>query len=58
MMERNVCQGLTLKCPELQAASFEIPRTRLDEGKPLICGGCGQRFDCHDLSDTAPDPKA
>lgn len=52
----NVCPGLTLKCPECKRL-LQIPRTRLDEGKPLICGGCGQRFDCHDLSNAVPDPE-
>ena len=44
----NVCPGVAMKCPGCQRP-LKVPRVQTDPDKPLICGGCGQRFDCGDL---------
>jgi hypothetical protein len=50
----NVCPGLEMRCPGC-SRPLRIPRIRGDQDeKPLICGGCGQRFDCRDLEGEAP----
>jgi hypothetical protein len=51
MVKKNrddVCQNAELKCPECRGP-LAVPRTRADTDKPLVCGGCGRRFDCSDL---------
>jgi uncharacterized protein YbaR (Trm112 family) len=45
----NVCPGLELKCPGCKRP-LKVPRIKGNEDKPLICGGCGQRFDCDELA--------
>lgn len=45
----NVCPGIEMICPGCQRP-LKIPRIQSDPDKPLVCGGCGQRFDCADLS--------
>ena len=46
---QNVCPGLEMKCPGCKRP-LKVPRIKSEEDKPLICGGCGERFDCADLS--------
>jgi hypothetical protein len=52
---QNVCPGLELKCPGCKMP-LKVPRIKSDEDKPLICGGCGLRFDCADLSSMPSEP--
>jgi hypothetical protein len=43
-----VCPDAELKCPECRRP-LAVPRIRAKADKPLVCGGCGRRFDCSDL---------
>ncbi len=52
----NVCPGLEMKCPGCHRP-LTVPRISVDENKPLICGGCGERFNCGDLESAPPDAK-
>jgi hypothetical protein len=45
----NVCPGVEMVCPGCRRP-VKVPRIQTDPDKPLVCGGCGQRFDCNDLS--------
>lgn len=51
----NVCPGLELKCPGCKRP-LKVPRIKGNEGKPLICGGCGERFDCGELAAATSEP--
>lgn len=42
------CPGFEMICPGCQRP-LKVPRIQTDPAKPLVCGGCGQRFDCSDL---------
>jgi len=44
----DVC-GTDLKCPECHRPLKPF-RIRRDEGKDLVCGGCGREFTCEELS--------
>jgi hypothetical protein len=53
--DANVCPGTDLICPGCHRP-LKLPRIGRGDGKPLVCGGCGQRFDCGDLSSPSPEP--
>jgi hypothetical protein len=48
----DVCPGIDPVCPGCHRP-LKLPRVGRDDAKPLVCGGCGQRFDCGDLSSPA-----
>jgi uncharacterized protein YbaR (Trm112 family) len=50
---QNICPGLEVTCPGCQRP-LTVPRITAEEDKPLICGGCGQRFDCGELAPAPP----
>jgi uncharacterized Zn-finger protein len=50
--DQNVCEGVEMTCPGCHRP-LKVPRIQLDPDKPLVCGGCGQRFACSDLSGAA-----
>lgn len=45
----DVCQGVEMTCPGCHRP-LKVPRIQTDPDKPLVCGGCGRRFDCSDLA--------
>ncbi len=49
--ESKECPGFEMKCPGCQRP-LKVPRIQTDRDKPLVCGGCGQRFECGDLKPT------
>ena len=52
--DEKVCPGIDLVCPGCHRP-LKVPRVGRGDAKPLVCGGCGQRFDCNDLSSPADE---
>jgi hypothetical protein len=47
--DQNECAGIEMTCPGCHRP-LKVPRIQTDPAKPLVCGGCGERFNCSDLN--------
>lgn len=52
----TVCPGIDRVCPGCHRP-LTVPRVGRGDGKPLVCGGCGQRFDCGDPAHAPLEPE-